>query len=54
MDNDTRKKAESTQIKKFISNISAEKYAEADKYLRAVIDSKIEKQIDDTLEKPLF
>ena len=54
MDNETRKKAEKVEIKKFISNISAKKYAEADKYLRAVIDSKLEKQINDTLEKPLF
>jgi len=52
----TKKKVvkESADIKGFIAAISGKKYALANKYLKAVINSKIENRINSSLNEPLF
>lgn len=52
----TKKKVvkESADIKGFIAAISGKKYALANKYLKAVINSKIQDRISSSLNEPLF
>lgn len=52
----TKKKVvkESADIKGFIAAISGKKYALANKYLKAVINSKIQNRISSSLNEPLF
>lgn len=45
---------ESTDIRGFIAAISGKKYALANKYLKAVINSKIQDRISSSLNEPLF
>lgn len=45
---------ESADIKGFIAAISGKKYALANKYLKAVINSKIQNRISSSLNEPLF
>ncbi len=45
---------ESKDISKFIESLITKNYAEANKYLKQVVSSKIEKRIEDELNKPLF
>lgn len=45
---------ESADIRGFIAAISGKKYALANKYLKAVINSKIENRISSSLNEPLF
>jgi hypothetical protein len=45
---------ESVDIAKFISAVSQKKYAAANKYLKAVVERKILKRIDNATDKPLF
>ena len=42
------------KISKFIQHISTKNYAEAHKYLKSVIEDKIIKRINRSIEKPLF
>ena len=50
----SRKTTEINKIKEFISCVSDKKYAQANKYLGEVVNSKIENRINKSLEKPLF
>lgn len=52
----TKKKnlKESVDIAKFISAISTKNYAEANKYLKAVIEDKIMNRINSAVQQPLF
>lgn len=45
---------ESQAIKSFITSISAKKYAQAHKYLKQIIEDKIQSKITSSLHKPLF
>jgi len=45
---------EKLKIIKFIEEISSKNYAKAHKYLKSVIEDKIEKRIHHATEKPLF
>lgn len=45
---------ESKDIKNFISAISGKKYALANKYLKSVINSKLQQRIKSSLNEPLF
>lgn len=45
---------ESKEIVSFISAISSKKYALANKYLKSVINSKIQNRIKSSLNEPLF
>jgi len=45
---------ESAAISKFINSISSKNYAEANKYLKGVIKSKLEARINSSLNEPLF
>lgn len=45
---------ESSNIRAFITAISTKKYAEANKYLKAVIEDKIKNRIDQAVNNPLF
>tara|TARA_R110000824_G_scaffold59774_6_gene160258 strand:+ start:805 stop:951 length:147 start_codon:yes stop_codon:yes gene_type:complete len=45
---------EKIKIIKFIGEISNKNYAKAHKYLKSVIEDKIEKRIHRATEKPLF
>ena len=45
---------ESADIRGFIAAISGKKYALANKYLKAVINSKIQDRISSSLNEPLF
>ena len=42
------------KISKFIQHISTKNYARAHKYLKAVVEDKITKKINNATEKPLF
>ena len=43
-----------TKISKFIQELSSKNYAQANKYLRGVIEDKIKTRINTASEKPLF
>lgn len=45
---------ESSDIKQFITSISTKKYALAHKYLKRVIEDKIQSRISSSLNQPLF
>jgi hypothetical protein len=45
---------ESTDITSFITAISHKNYAQANKYLRDIIESKIQQRISSSLNEPLF
>jgi len=45
---------ESSDISKFIEALSAEKYAQANKYLVNIIETKISARISSSLDEPLF
>jgi hypothetical protein len=45
---------ESESIVKFINAISSKNYAQANKYLKGIVDSKIENRISASLNEPLF
>jgi hypothetical protein len=45
---------ESTHIINFITAISSKKYALAHKYLQGAVQSKIQRRIESSLNKPLF
>jgi hypothetical protein len=45
---------ESNDIVKFIEALSAEKYAQANKYLVNIIETKISDRISASLDEPLF
>ena len=45
---------EKLKISKFIEHISDKNYAKAHKYLKSVIEDKITKRINRSIEKPLF
>ena len=42
------------KITKFIREISNKNYAQAHKYLKSVIEDKLEKKINKATDKPLF
>lgn len=46
--------SESSGIVKFINAISSKNYAQANKYLKGIIESKLEKRITQSLNEPLF
>jgi len=46
--------SESSGIAKFINAISSKNYAQANKYLKGIMDSKIENRISASLNEPLF
>jgi len=43
-----------TKISKFIEELSNKNYAEANKYLKSVVEDKLEQRINTASEKPLF
>jgi hypothetical protein len=45
---------ESQAIKGFITSISTKKYAQAHKYLKQIVEDKIQTKITSSLHKPLF
>lgn len=45
---------ESAEIANFITSISSKKYAQANKYLKAIITDKIQARIKNSLNEPLF
>lgn len=45
---------ESQAIKSFISSISTKKYALAHKYLKQIVEDKIQAKITSSVHKPLF
>jgi|TARA_R110001592_G_scaffold244456_1_gene505883 hypothetical protein len=45
---------EKNKISKFIEELSNKNYAQANKYLKSVIEDKIKTRIDTATEKPLF
>lgn len=46
--------SESSGIIKFINAISSKNYAQANKYLKGIIESKLENRITQSLNEPLF
>lgn len=46
--------SEKSNIANFIAAISSKKYAQAHKYLQAVIEQKLQARISNSLNKPLF
>lgn len=46
--------SESSGIVKFINAISSKNYAQANKYLKGIIESKLENKITKSLNEPLF
>ena len=49
-----KKVNESTDFVKFVYNISQKNYAEANKYLKDIIDSKIKGRIESCLDNKIF
>ena len=49
-----KKLKESADITNFITAVSSKKYAEANKYLKAIITDKIQTRIKNSLNEPLF
>ena len=45
---------ESNDIKNFITSISTKKYALAHKYLKQIVEDKIQRKITSSLHQPLF
>jgi|TARA_R100000664_G_scaffold16516_1_gene25288 Zn-dependent oligopeptidase len=45
---------EKNKIIKFIEEVSNKNYAQANKYLKSLIEDKITKKIDKATDKPLF
>jgi len=45
---------EKNKISKFIEELSNKNYAQANKYLKSVIEDKLKAKIDTATEKPLF
>ncbi len=53
-DKETIELQESINIQNFINSISTKNYALAHKYLKQVVDSKLQARIAASLDKPLF
>jgi len=49
-----KKLNESESIAAFINSISSKNYSQANKYLKGIMDSKIENRISASLNEPLF
>lgn len=49
-----RKKQENQDISRMVDSILEKKYSDAHKYLKSVIDSKIQRKMEEELDKPLF
>ena len=45
---------DSVEVSKFITAISAKNYAQANKYLKGIIEAKIQNRINSALNEPLF
>ncbi len=54
MNADNIKNLEKSSISSFIKNISKKNYAEANKYLKEVIDSKLKERIKNATNKEIF
>ena len=48
------KNVSSKKLVGFIKAISTKKYAKANKYLKGIIEDKIQKRIESSLNEPLF
>ena len=49
-----KKLMEATEVAKFIAAISSENYAQANKYLKGIIEDKLQARISASLNEPLF
>lgn len=54
INNATPPSEETAFLKKFISDISQEKYAQANKYLQELLDAKLKARIQAASEKEIF
>jgi hypothetical protein len=45
---------DSVEVSKFITAISSKNYAQANKYLKGIIEAKIQNRINSALNEPLF